>query len=193
MNYKELFRKTWLLSSAPYKAWEEILHEKEEESTNVQGGYVYPMIALCGVADFLGTFFDKGVDNSNLHLMLVGCCSIIVSLFGGFFLSVYLIEIYGRRFAGRPLDEREIVMRLVGYSMSILFVLGIFEGLFPSFLILKWIFQFYLVYLVWEGSKVLLQISEERLLSYTLVVSIIILLSPVLIGGLFEWISQYII
>ena len=193
MNYKELFRKTWLLISAPYKAWEEILHEKEEESTNVQGGYVYPMIALCGVADFLGTFFDKGVDNSNLHLMLVGCCSIIVSLFGGFFLSVYLIEIYGRRFAGRPLDEREIVMRLVGYSMSILFVLGIFEGLFPSFLILKWIFQFYLVYLVWEGSKVLLQISEERLLSYTLVVSIIILLSPVLIGGLFEWISQYII
>ena len=193
MNYKELFRKTWLLISAPYKAWEEILHEKEEESTNVQGGYVYPMIALCGVADFLGTFFDKGVDNSNLHLMLVGCCSIIVSLFGGFFLSVYLIEIYGRRFAGRLLDEREIVMRLVGYSMSILFVLGIFEGLFPSFLILKWIFQFYLVYLVWEGSKVLLQISEERLLSYTLVVSIIILLSPVLIGGLFEWISQYII
>ena len=193
MNYKELFRKTWLLISAPYKAWEEILHEKEEESTNVQGGDVYPMIALCGVADFLGTFFDKGVDNSNLHLMLVGCCSIIVSLFGGFFLSVYLIEIYGRRFAGRPLDEREIVMRLVGYSMSILFVLGIFEGLFPSFLILKWIFQFYLVYLVWEGSKVLLQISEERLLSYTLVVSIIILLSPVLIGGLFEWISQYII
>lgn len=193
MNYKELFRKTWLLISAPYKAWEEILYEKEEESANVQVGYVYPMIALCGVADFFGTFFDKGIDNSNLHLMLVGCCSIIVSLFGGFFLSVYLIENYGHRFAERPLDERRDVMRLVGYSMSVLFVLGIFEGLFPSFLILKWIFQFYLVYLVWEGSKVLLQIPEERLLSYTLVVSVIILLSPVLIGGVFEWISQYVV
>ncbi len=189
MNYKELFHRSILLLSAPAKAWEEI---REEDGQNLQTSFVYPMIALCGLAMFVGMLFGNGVEDFNLQLVLTECCSIFISLFGGFFLASYLINFCGERFWGRPADDRENCQKLVGYSMVVLFVLDILMGLFPSFFILRWILQFYLVYIVWEGAKGLMDIAEEKLLSYTLVSSFIILASPALIDFVFGQLSKMV-
>lgn len=74
--------------------------------------------------------------------------------------------------------------------MTVIFVLEFFGALFLSFFILRWILQFYLVYIVWEGSKVLMNIPEKRLLTYTLASSVIILVSPVAINYVFTWLTQ---
>lgn len=189
MNYKELFQRSVMLLSTPAKAWAEI---REEEGQNLQSTFVYPMIALCGLAMFIGMLFGNGVEEFNLQLVLTKCCGIFISLFGGFFLASYLLNLCGEHLWGRPADDRDNCQKLVGYSMVVLFVLDILLGLFPSFFILRWILQFYLIYIVWEGAKGLMGIADDKLLSYTLVASVIILVSPALIDFVFTQLSKMV-
>jgi hypothetical protein len=190
MNYKELFAKAMRILGTPTNAWKEI--SAEEDNVAVQSGFVYPMTALCGLAMLIGLYFGNGVDTFNLQLALMKCSGLFVSLFGGYFLSSYLVGHYGHRFSGLAKDAEYKSQQLVGYSMCLIFVLSIFSGLFPSFFILRWILQFYLVYIVWEGAKVLMEIPENRLLSYTLFVSVIILAVPVALAKIFTWLSSTI-
>ena len=191
MNYKTLFSRSLLLLSSPAKAWKEIIQDGGGESSeSVGASYVYPMITLCGLSMFIGVLFGNGVDDFNLQVVLTKCLGVFVSLFGGYFLSIYLIEIFGRRFLESVNEGRNLVAALVGYSMVVIFVLDIFTYLFPSFFIFKWILQFYLVYIVWEGVKVLMSIPENKILVYTIVSSMIILLSPFLIEWVFGKLSS---
>jgi len=50
--------------------------------------------------------------------------------------------------------------------------------------------QFYLIYIVWEGSKMMMKIPEDKLLSYTLITSVIILVAPIVIDYIFTWLSK---
>lgn len=189
MNYKELFNKLMRVLGSPSKAWTEI--RQEENAEQVQTSYVYPMIAMCGIALFVGLLFGNGVKEFDYQLALTQCIGLFISLFGGFFLSSYLIEWYGNHtMNGHPENFKDNVQKLVGYSMTVIFVLEFFGALFPSFFILRWILQFYVIYVVWEGSKVLMNIPEKKLLTYTLASSVIILVSPVVINYVFTWLSQ---
>lgn len=187
MNFKDLFNRIVILLSSPREAWKKIVGE---EDGYLLGAFVYPMIAICGLAVFIGMLFGNGVEDFNFQYVMTECCSIFISLFGGFFFASFLIDQFGIRFMGREEGDRGRCQKLVGYSMVVVFVLEIFNGLFPSFLILSWILQFYTIYIVWEGSKLLMGVVEEKLLSYTLVCSAIILVSPAMISYLFDKLSQ---
>lgn len=189
MNYKTLLSRSLLLLSSPAKAWKEIALGGVSRE-NVQSAYVYPMITLCGLAMFLGVLFGNGVDDFDFQVVLTKCCGVFVSLFGGFFLSTYLVDLWGKRFLENSDDNKSVVAVLVGYSMVVIFVLDIFTYLFPSFFIFKWILQFYLTYIVWEGVKVLMNIPENKILVYTIVSSFFILISPFLIEWIFNKLSS---
>lgn len=189
MNYKDLFNKLILILGTPAKAWETI--REEEDTEQVQASYVYPMVAICGTALFIGLLFGNGVDEFDFRITLTKCCTLFVSLFGGFFLSAYLIEKIGRHMLGdHPENNRENARKLTGYSMTVIFVLDIFNALFPTFSILRWILQFYLIYVVWEGNKVMMKVPESKLLSHTLICSVIMLANPVLINYVFGWLMK---
>ena len=80
MNYKELFNRLLLLISSPAKAWEEILIE--EDKRKVLGGFVYPLIGLCGLSVFLGSIsFDFEV--FTLQAAMTKACLFIRWLFFG--------------------------------------------------------------------------------------------------------------
>lgn len=185
MNYKELFNRLLLLISSPAKAWEEILIE--EDKRKVLAAFVYPLIGLCGLAVFLGSL-SFSFDAFSLQTAMTKACSVLISLFGGYFLASYLVNLYGMKALKR---EHELILcqQFVGYPMSVLFVLDIVLGLFPSFFILRWILQFYMVWVVWEGAQKLMMVKEEKLLSYTLIVSAIIILSPIVLKVLFDYMS----
>lgn len=187
MSYKELLNKTLRILSSPGKTWIEI---NKEEEIEVLRSFVYPMMTLCGLALLIGMIFDHGWSNISLVNALTTCCSLLVSLLGGFFLSSYLVNMLGHRIGNRPANDMANCKKLVGYSMSVIFILEIFNGLFPSFIILRWILQFYTVYLVWEGAKNLMNIPEKVLLTYTLINSAVILISPILVGNLFNSLSK---
>ena len=138
MNYKDLFDKTVQLISSPAQAWEKI--EDEVDRKKVMSEFVYPMIGLCGLSVFIGTFIGNTAGVSSFQIAMTRCCATFVSLFGGFFLSAWLTNLLGKQMLGRE-DELELNQQFVGYAMVVTFVLDIISGLF-SISILRWILQF---------------------------------------------------
>lgn len=181
MNYKQLFNRVTLILSQPAKAWDEIAGEKG--AGRVMSEFVYPLIGLCGLAMFIGTFLGNTAGVGVFPIAMTQCCGVFVSLFGGFFLSSYLVNMLGMKGFGLP-DQFERSQCLVGYSMAVLFVLHILSGLL-SINLLRWILQFYTLMVVYEGARRLMDIPERRLTRYTLIASFIILACPLLVGVLF--------
>ena len=80
MNYKDLFKRTVLLISSPVKAWAEIKNETDKRK--VMSEFVYPMIGLCGLSVFIGSFFGNAEGVFAFHRAMTLCCAKFVSLFG---------------------------------------------------------------------------------------------------------------
>ena len=185
MNYKELFDKTVQLISSPAQAWQDIADG--EDRKRVMSEFVYPMIGLCGLSVFIGTFIGNTAGVSSFQIAMTRCCAIFVSLFGGFFLSAWLTNLLGKQMLERE-DELELNQQFVGYAMVVTFVLDIITGLF-SISILRWILQFYTVFVVYEGARSLMGVKERDLTRYALIASLIIIVSPSLIATVFDKLS----
>ena len=185
MNYKDLFNRVVLFISSPAKAWLEV--KNETDGKKVMGEFVYPMIGLCGLSVFLGTFIGNTAGVSAFNVAMTRCCATFVSLFGGFFLASYLTNLLGKKMFDRD-DETDLNRQFVGYGMVVMFVLDIIGGLF-SISLLHWILQFYTVFVVYEGARLLLDVPEKKLTRFSLIASVIIILCPSLIATVFDKLS----
>ncbi|MGL4851524.1 MAG: Yip1 family protein [Phocaeicola sp.] len=185
MNYKDLANNVLILLSTPAKAWATIT--QGEERRNVAANFVYPLIGLCGLSVFIGTFIGNTAGISAFQIAMTRCCATFVSLFGGYFLASYFIDWVGQKFFSRT-SQLELIQQFVGYSMVVIFVLNIISGLFVIEIV-HWILQFYIVLVAYEGARQLLQVEEENLTKYTLVASITMLVAPFLINYLFNALS----
>ena len=185
MNYKELLHRVGILLSSPAKAWEDIAERGEERL--VLPAFVYPMIGLCGLSEFIGTFIGRDFLPEVFQLALTRCCGVAVSLFIGFFLASYLMKLINLKWFDCHKSEEEIQV-FVGYSLVVTFVLQIVSGLF-SILIIHWILQVYTLYVVFEGARRLMKIPEYRLTMYAIIATVVILLSPTLIDFIFNKLS----
>lgn len=186
MNYKELFKRTILLISSPAKAWEEI--GVEADRRRVLSTFVYPMIALCGLSVFTGSLLETGIELQSFQIAMTKCCAVFVSLFGGYFLAAYIINRLGISMFKMD-DDILLLQQFVGYAMVVTYLLSIVVGIFPGFYILCWIFQFYVVYVVWEGARVLLHVEEQKQMAYTVMASLLIIICPALLEIIFDQLS----
>jgi len=185
LNYKELFNRVLLLLSSPAKGWTDIALENNRKK--VLSEFVYPMIGLCGLSVFIGTFIGNTAGVSAFQIAMTRCCAVFVSLFGGFFLASYLTNLWGKNSLGRD-DEKELNQQFVGYAMVVTFVLDIISGLF-SISLLHWIFQFYTIFVVYEGARTLMRVDEKKLTHYSLIASLIIIVCPSVISTVFDKLS----
>ena len=190
MDYKGLLHRAILLLTFPGKAWKEIA--EEEDRRRVLPAFVYPMMGLCGLSVFIGTLLaGDGLAAPVFQRAMTSCCAVFVSLFGGYFLAAYGINQLGMKLFGQE-DDVQQAQQLGGYSLVVTFLLDIIVGLFPGFLILSWILQFYLVYVVWEGVRVLVAIADNRQLPYTVMASVLLIACPALIDFVFDKLMNWL-
>ena len=187
MNYKELFRRLGTLITAPKKAWVEITTESPRR--DVMATFVYPLIALGGLAVLLSSLMEKGMERMTFQTAMMDICSYCISLFGGFFLASYLTDLVRQKLLNQPTDMPAAQL-LAGYSMGIFFTADIIVALFPQFFIFKWILIAYTLYVVWEGSEIVFAVEEEQRMSFTALATASIVLSPALIRMLFNTLSN---
>ena len=185
MNYKELFNKMTFLLSSPTRFWEK--EATEGQGNRMMSEYVHPLIGLCGLTEFIGTFIGRDISSEFFQWALTRCCAVAVALFGGFFLAAYLLDKITWRWFDKYVSKEKMQV-CVGYSMTVLFVRDIVNGLI-SIEILHWILQLYTIVVVFEGARKFLGIPERRLTSYTLVATVLILLSPGVIEFIFNRLS----
>ena len=180
-----IFQQIVTLLSTPGKAWNEIAERGVGRS--VMPAFVYPLIGLCGLSEFIGTFIGKDFSSIMFQIALTRCCAVAVALFGGFFLSAYLLDKLNRKWLGRK-DSYDRMLVFVAYSMVVTFVLNIVSGLF-SIVVLHWILQIYTIVIVFEGVRRWLKIPEYSQTAFTIVATVIILVCPALIEFIFNKLS----
>ena len=184
MNYKSLFHTALLLISSPARAWEEI--RLEEDRRTVFTAFVYPMIGLCGLSVFIGSLLLKGWSGpESFQYAMTHCCAVAVSLFGGYFLAAYLINALRVRLFMQD-DDINLARQFAGYAMVVPFLLQIIIGVLPDFNIIAMLLQFYIVYVVWEGSRSLMEVEEKDRLRFTVISSILLIVCPAVIQLLFN-------
>lgn len=184
MDYKSILQIALRLISSPARAWEEI--RLQTDPRRVFTAFVYPMIGLCALSVFIGTLVDYGWGGpQSFQLAMTRCCAVAVALFGGYFLAAWLINAFCTRFLHRPSDLPGI-WQFSGYALVVLFLLRIILGILPDFQIIALLLQFYTLYIVWEGSRALLDIAEAHRLRFTLVSTLLLILCPWLIEWVFN-------
>ncbi len=187
MNYKELFRRLFALIATPKKAWIEISCESPRR--DVMGTFVYPSIALCGLAVLLSAFIHDGLARNVYQPALMEMCSCCISLFGGFFFAAWLLDMLRQRLLGHASDMPGSQL-FVGYTMGTVFLANILAGIFPQYFIFWWMLRIYVFYVAWEGCDVLFAIAEEKRLTFAALASVAVVLSPVIIRTLFNTLSN---
>lgn len=172
------------LISSPARAWEEI--RLEEDRRTVFTAFVYPMIGLCGLSVFIGSLLLKGWSGpESFQYAMTQCCAVAVSLFGGYFLAAYLINALRVRLFMQD-DDINLTRQFAGYAMVVPFLLQIIIGVLPDFNIIAMLLQFYIVYVVWEGSRSLVEVEEKDRLRFTVISSILLIVCPAVIQLLFN-------
>lgn len=184
MNYKDLFHLAIQLISSPARAWEEI--RLEEDKRKVFTAFVYPMIGLCGLSVFIGSLITMGWGGpQSFQFAMTQCCAVAVSLFGGYFLAAYLINELCVRLLKMD-GDMPLTQQFAGYALVVLFLLKMIIGILPDFKILALLLQFYIIYVVWEGSEKVMQVAEKDRLRFTIISSILLLACPSFIEWIFN-------
>lgn len=175
--YKEIIRCVIAIISQPSRAWD-MLVRKEEKDDEFLSRYIYPLIGLVTVAAFLGVLFTR--KEFDVELALKSSIKTLVASFGGFYLGAYLLNEVWQGWFKRTKDMK-LCQRFVGYSSSLMFALNIVLMLLPEFFFLR-IFVLYTFYIVWEGAGPYMQVEEKERLKFASVASVIIMLTPIVIG-----------
>lgn len=187
MNYKWFFIRVWRLIISPVKTWEEIAKEDETENKNFFGDYFYPLIGFCGMALFGFSLLYKWLHDPNVPVNLIvqnalmDTAEIFFAFVGGYFLSIWAVRQLSERLLNVYIDDKWLTL-LIGYSMTVPIILQTIAGIFSSFVLLQWIFQFYTLYLVWEGSKKIESVKEDNRLTFSILTALLLIALPNLIG-----------
>ena len=196
-NFKDLFDRVKLILLKPAEAWKKFSTEGKQK---VLQAYVYPLLALSAIADFIGRFFmlDSSIGtNKAIQIMLTNTASTVISLFGGLFLACLIIETLSSQVLQFDL-KRESSLKLVGYGLTLTFLNYIVVSLIPDFRLILFLLQIYTIYILWEGVPVLLPIHSKKgnllgkdlRLSITITLFFVILLAPMLVGILFSILTK---
>lgn len=174
--FKNIFNWVILIISQPGKAWD-TLSKKEEKTEDFLEQFLYPLVGLVTITAFLGVLFTQ--KEFSLELALKSSIRTLVSTFGGFYLSAYIMNEVWKGFFKRESDM-PLWQRFVGYSSALMFALNVLLTLLPEFFFLR-IFILYTFYIIWEGAVAYLKVEDVSRLKFTSITTAVVLLTPIAI------------
>lgn len=186
MEFKKLANVIMILLTRPAMAWKGVSHSNNRIA--MLNGYLYPLIMLCCLSSFIGSIWGYGFEYENIYYILIRTGVLFATLFISYHLLAFLISRF-TSFYMKADYARLTTDLLAGYSMVVVLLLEICLGLFPNFRIIGWILQFYTVKIVWDGAAVLMRVPEERRLSYSILVSLMVIFVPVAVGAIMSVLS----
>lgn len=188
IDFKKLLSSVLLLLMQPAKAW--LYVSRKRDKSGMLNSFLYPLMILSGVAVLLGKVFGSGFGVESFFPAAVRTVVVVLTMYLTYHLASYMVLKLTEKFAP---NKAQLSHLLTGYSMVVVLVLELCLGLFPNFRIIGWIAQFYTVKIVWDGAAVLMRIPEERRLSFTMIVSVVIIFMPLLLGRIMSLLSVSIV
>lgn len=177
---KNIFKQLYRLIFQPAEAWKELVGEREEKVANNDSffsTYLYPVIGIVSLLTFAGVFFHEKAFDVQLALRLT--IRVLIALFAGFFMASFLLSKVMEHFFSIEENQKQC-QRFVGYASALVYIMYMVSAIFPDYGFLQLILL-YTIYIVWEGASIYMQIPEQERNKFTVIATVIILLSPFII------------
>jgi hypothetical protein len=133
------------------------------------------------LAAFVGVFFTE--TQFSFEVALKGAIRRLLSVFGSFYLSSYLLKMLLEKFYDK---ERSLhrCQQFIGYASSLLYVVTALCSLLPSDFFFMHIFVLYAVIIIYEGVIPYMGIEESRRNILTAVTFFMIIIIPFMLDRL---------
>lgn len=174
---KNIFETVILLITQPSKAWA-VLAKREETHQEYLTRFVYPLIGLTTLSAFLGKLHEY--NEGGMPFALKESTTVMTTLLGGFYLASFALKQIVTRWFPSIKGDIRFFQRYVGYASCITFLIISVLELIPDFFFVK-VAELYVIYIVWESIGAYVQLDEKKRITFTAVVSALILLSPFII------------
>ncbi len=185
--YKSLFKVVVAIITQPTKTWKMIEHRYNNRG---EGGailpkdyemflnhYFFPILGLLAIVSFVSIGLRE---DFNLEIALKSCVVVSVSYFGSYYLVAYLLNEFWGGYLKRPRDLRRFQL-FVGFSSALVYTWELVNQLFPDYFFMQ-LFVLYTFYIVWQGLLIFIKVEESKVLKLTAIASLLIILTPILIG-----------
>ena len=182
--WRDIFVTVIQLIVASPGAWKEI--DKEARPQNgFTSRFLYPIFGIIALASFVGgLWFTRDGD---LQRALKDVIVSVVAVYGGFYIASYALNEAAPRF-GQKKDLHRF-QQFVGYSSVVLYALYTIIPFLPDFFIL-WLLVLYTLYLVNTGAAFYLKVLPEKRVNFSILASVLVVLSPTLISALFSFLMK---
>lgn len=178
MFRKPLFVRLWRLLLHPSEEWQSLASLSPQPDP--LRSFVLPLSLLCGAATLLGCLLQGGVAAASI---VVEVCAVVASLLLTYALAAVVANILLVRMLHVG-EDRSACQMLVAHSMAVCMVLTFITELFPQLILFRWILQFYIVYLLWEGTTRFLSLDDDDRMKFSVAVAALILLLSYLLETL---------
>ncbi len=164
MDYQWLFKRIRILLLDSQKGWEEIRYLNEPEPL-LRKKLFYPLLILLGISHFIGVLFAEGERNFANSLWFT--LAHLISIFFGYYIASWSIQRVGISFSSQLSKER--AFQYIANSMLPFLLITVLINFAPSSLYFLKLLYLYSFYLLWQGSKILLEVPEQKQLSFVLI------------------------
>lgn len=169
MDYKFLLQNLFLIIFRPTKAWNTI-HSEDRSAKDTRNSFLLPMIILVTLASFFGSLLLTRAQLSVVYSIFTGFKYFIILLFVACTSAFIHKEMTYALDLGRDFS---VSFRLIVYSLTPLFICLAVSSLFESLIFVD-ILALYGLYILWEGSKIMLNPPQHKKMPLLIATAVIV-------------------
>lgn len=173
--WRGIFKRIAQLIVVSPKAWKRI--GKENISLNeFLNKFLHPLFGIIALTSFIGGlwFSVHGSLENALKQSLIR----IVAVYGGYFISSYVINELAPRFGLKK--NISLFRKFAGYASVVIYVLYIITPFISGFFII-WLLALYTIKLVYAGAQYYIKVNTDNRVNFSLAASGLIIFVPALI------------
>lgn len=176
--FKEIFIRIYQLIMRPSAAWQKMDEQGEVAHSLFFSRFLFPVMGIAALSCFgnvLGEKFNAQTLEHVLRLAIVE----FVKFFIGFYFLVFLLKEILPYFSVER--EKEHIERFVGSLLALYMTVDIVVNILPKgFSFLEYA-VLGIFYVIWTGAKIFLHIDDSKRRAFTLIVTIIVLVVPIIV------------
>ncbi len=171
MSYKDFFKQIAHLIISPSSTWDNLI-SGDSNWLKKDFEFFRSLILFNTITTFIGTFLHRG--EAPVFILFLKPIFSSIAYFASFWVVYFiLIEFLNKKF--KLHFNRRLSVRLSVYSITLNIVINNIIILIPDLFFLR-IMNLYTIYIVWEGAARLTKLDENKLSSFVLLYSSIVLI-----------------
>ena len=176
--FKEIFIRIYQLIMRPSAAWQKMDEQGEVAHSLFFSRFLFPVMGIAALSCFGNVLGEKFNAQGSAHVLRLAIVE-FVKFFIGFYFLVFLLKEILPYFSVER--EKEHIERFVGSLLALYMTVDIVVNILPKgFSFLEYA-VLGIFYVIWTGAKIFLHIDDSKRRAFTLIVTIIVLVVPIIV------------